>query len=116
MFNNIILKKETWQVSVNDFITNNINSAINSFDKNRARLNIPSFFEFSIGDIDTFIDSTKKEMVRFFLTELNKHKQLIISESLLQSFNSILLSKKKEELNNEFFIPFKNHNFRKKTK
>lgn len=114
MFNNIILKKETWQVSVNDFITNNINSAINSFDKNRARLNIPSFFEFSIGDIDTFIDSTKKEMVRFFLTELNKHKQLIISESLLQSFNSILLSKKKEELNNEFFIPFKNHNFRKK--
>lgn len=122
MYNNIILSKESWQINVHDFMyennlkndynKNDIENAVRTFSTNREKLEIPRWFEFVIDDLETYVDSENENMVRLFLTELNKRKEIILFEVLSESFQSVVRSNHGEPHNNEFFIPFKNHDFK----
>ncbi|MET3537738.1 thiopeptide-type bacteriocin biosynthesis protein [Chryseobacterium limigenitum] len=121
MYKNIILSKESWQVNVHDFLYENnikneynkkdVDNAVKIFNTKREKIGIPRWFEFVIDDIETYIDSENEKMIRIFLTELNKRKEMLLYEVLTKSFDSVIYSDNGEPHNNEFFIPFKNHDF-----
>lgn len=121
MYKNIILNKESWQVNVHDFLyednikneynKKDIENAVKIFNTKREKIGIPRWFEFVIDDIETYIDSENEKMIKIFLTELNKRKEMLLYEVLTKNLDSVIYSDNGEPHNNEFFIPFKNHDF-----
>lgn len=113
----IILSKESWLIKEGDFFIKSdgslftLEESINNFNQKREALKLPQIFDIIIEDIETAVDTTKKLSVLFFLSELKKHKKLIIVECLPFRYESIVKADS-YSYNNEFFIPYKNLDFK----
>lgn len=100
--NDLILSLEMWKLSLEDYKNHN------SIEDYIKILKIPRFFYITDGDNSLMIDFHNAGMREIFIQELEKKKDLIITESLDHSFSSYFENNDlKGSYCNELIVPIK---------